>query len=140
MTEPPPPGPAQQPAALPTGPAQQPAPLPVAPVTAAAAVLATGLDLFSLLLLPVRLGGHLVPAGPLLVFVGNALLGTAATGLSRSPLPAKVLLGLAVLLSAAAVARGPGGDLLVTRDLQGMYLVFVVAACLGAAVPLFRRR
>ena len=97
------------------------------------------LDLFALLLLPLRLGGHLVPAGPVVALVGNALLGTLANRLARGRTPAQVLLGLVVVLSATAVARGPGGDVIVTRDLEGMYLVFVIAACVGAAAPLLRR-
>ena len=97
------------------------------------------LDLFALLLLPLRLGGHLVPAGPVVALVGNALLGTVANRLARERTPAQVLLGLVVVLSATAVARGPGGDVIVTRDLEGMYLVFVIAACLGAGAPLLRR-
>lgn len=102
-------------------------------------VLGAGFDLFCLLLLPVRLSGHLVPAGPLLVLVGNALLASTANRLANDRIPAQVLLALAVVLSVMAVVRGPGGDLIVTRDLEGMYLVFVVAACLGPAVPLLRR-
>jgi len=107
-----------------------------------AGVVAVGVvvDLFCLLLLPARAGGHLVPVGPLLVLLGNAVVGTAANRLSADRMPAQVLLGLAVVLSCAAVVRGPGGDLIVTRDLEGMYLVFVVAACFGAAAPLLRRR
>jgi hypothetical protein len=97
------------------------------------------LDLFCLLLLPVRLSGHLVPVAPLLVLVVNAVLATAANRLAAERIPAQVLLVLAILVSAGAAVRGPGGDLFVTRDLQGMYLLFVVAACLGAAVPLFRK-
>ncbi|GAC1445283.1 MAG: hypothetical protein NVSMB55_25500 [Mycobacteriales bacterium] len=108
-------------------------------VLAAAVALAAVVDLFSLLLLPVRVGGHLVPAGPLLVLAGNAVLATAANRLTADRLPAQLLLGLAVLLSATAVVGGPGGDVIVTRDLEGMYLVFVVAACFGAVVPLLRR-
>ena len=108
-------------------------------VLAAAVVLGAVVDLFCLLLLPARVGGHLVPLGPVLVLLGNTAIGTAAHRLNAGRLPAQVLLGLVVLLSAAAVVRGPGGDLIVTRDLEGMYLVFVVAACLGAAVPLLRR-
>lgn len=109
-------------------------------VVAVAVALGVVVDLFCLLLLPARVGGHLVPIGPLLVLLGNAVVGTTATRLIADRLPAQLLLGLAVLLSATAVVRGPGGDLLVTRDLEGMYLVFVVAACFGAAVPLLRRR
>jgi hypothetical protein len=112
--------------------------LPVA--TGAAIVLGAVADLFCLLLLPVRLGGHLVPAAPALVLAANAALATAATRLARDRLPAQLLIGLAILLAAAAVSRGPGGDVLVTRDLEGMYLVFVIAACVGAAVPLLRTR
>jgi hypothetical protein len=49
-------------------------------------------------------------------------------------------MGLALVLSGAASVRGPGGDLFVTRDLEGMYLLFVVAALLGAGLPLLRHR
>ena len=45
---------------------------------------------------------------------------------------------LSVVLSTLGAVRGPGGDVLVTRDLEGMYLLFVLGALLGAAVPLFR--
>ncbi len=111
--------------------------LPV--VVAGAVVLGAVIDLFALLLLPTRLGGHLVPIGPALVLLGNAGLATTANRIAADRLPAQVLLAVAILLSAVAVVRGPGGDLLVTRDLEGMYLVFVLAACFGAAVPLLRR-
>jgi hypothetical protein len=97
------------------------------------------LDLYCLMLLPVRLSGHLVPVGPVLVLVVNAVLGTAGNRLAADRIPAQVLLALALVLSALAAVRGPGGDLLVTRDLEGMYLLFVITACLGAGVPLFRR-
>lgn len=126
------------------GPAEvTPAPTPQRPplalVLVAAVLVGVVLDLFCLLLLPFRLGGHLVPAGPLLVLVGNAALATAANRLSGDRRPAQLLLGVAIVLSAAAASRGPGGDLLVTRDLQGMYLLFVITACVGAAIPLLRR-
>jgi hypothetical protein len=98
------------------------------------------LDLFALLLLPFRLGGHLVPLGPLLVFAANAGLGFGGVRLLGSRRPAQVLLALAIGLSLVAAGRGPGGDLFVTRDLQGVYLLFVIGAALGAAVPLFVRR
>jgi hypothetical protein len=98
------------------------------------------LDLFALLLLPFRVGGHLVPLGPVLAFVINAVLGTAGLRLLGSRRPAQALLALAILVSLAAAGRGPGGDLLVTRDLQGLYLLFIVGAALGASVPLFVRR
>jgi hypothetical protein len=98
------------------------------------------LDLYALLLLPFRVGGHLVPLGPGLAFVVNAGLGWLGLRVLGSRLPAQLLLALAILLSLVAAGRGPGGDLFVTRDLQGLYLVHVVAAALGASVPLFVRR
>ena len=97
------------------------------------------LDLFCLLLLPLRLGGHLVPVAPVLVLGVNAVLGGWLNRLAADRIPAQVLLGVTILLAAVAVLRGPGGDLLVTRDLEGMYLLFVVAALVGAGIPLFRR-
>jgi hypothetical protein len=103
-------------------------------------LLGAAANLFCLLLLPVRFGGHLVPVAPGLALVANAGLATAATRLARDRLPAQLLLGLAIVLAGAAVTRGPGGDVLVTRDLEGMYLLLVIAACLGAAVPLLRSR
>lgn len=120
-------------------PPAEPLHLPLRTAVAATVVLGSVVDLFCLLLLPVRLGGHLAPVGPLLVLVGNAALATAASRLARDRLPAQVLIGVAILLAAAAVSRGPGGDVVVTRDLEGMYLVFVIAACVGAAFPLLRR-
>jgi len=108
-------------------------------VVVGAVVLGAVVDVFSLLLLPARLGGHLVPLGPLVVLVGNAVVGTTANRVAVDRIPAQVLLALAVVLSALAVVPGPGGDILVTRDLEGMYLLFVAAACIGAAVPLIRR-
>ena len=111
---------------------------PLGLVIAAVVLLGLVADLFCLLLLPVRVSGHLVPAGPLLVLLANGALSTAANRLAADRLPAQVLIGVAIVLSAGAVVRGPGGDLIVTRDLEGMYLVFVVAACFGAAVPLMR--
>jgi hypothetical protein len=110
-------------------------PYVLAGTVAAGAVL----DLYALLLLPLRVSGHLVPVGSLVALAGNAALGTAANRLAGERTPAQVLLGLVVILSAIAVARGPGGDVIVTRDLEGMYLVFVIAACFGAAAPLMRR-
>ena len=107
---------------------------------AVAVLVGTVLNLFALLLLPFRVGGHLVPAGPALAFVANAALGMAGLRLLGSRLPAQLLLALAILLSLAAAGRGPGGDLFVTRDLQGLYLLYVVSAALGACVPLFVRR
>lgn len=107
-------------------------------VVAVAAVLGAVVDLFCLLLLPARVGGHLVPIGPLLVLLGNAVVSTAANRLAADRMPAQVLIGIAIVLSCAGVVRGPGGDLLVTRDLEGMFLAFVIAACFGAAVPLLR--
>jgi hypothetical protein len=97
------------------------------------------LDLFCLLLLPFRLGGHLVPLAPLLVLLINAALGAGANRLAADRAPSQALIATALLLSALAVLKGPGGDVLVTVDLEGMYLLFVVAACIGAGVPLFRR-
>lgn len=98
------------------------------------------LDLFALLLLPFRISGTLVPVGPALAFVANAALGFAGLRLLGSRLPAQLLLALAIGLSLVGAGRGPGGDLFVTRDLQGLYLLFVLAAALGACVPLFTRR
>ncbi|MDT7571942.1 MAG: hypothetical protein QOE05_2116 [Actinomycetota bacterium] len=97
------------------------------------------LDLFCLLLLPFRLGGHLVPLAPVLVLAANALVGAGANWLAADRAPAQALVAVALVLSALAVLRGPGGDVLVTANLEGMYLLFVVAACLGAGMPLFRR-
>lgn len=104
------------------------------------AVIAALLDLFALLLLPLRVAGHLVPVGPVLVLVVNASLGYVGLRVLQSRLPAQVVLGVAVLVATSAAGRGPGGDLLVTRNLQTMYLVFVVLAAVGAAVPLFLHR
>jgi hypothetical protein len=115
---------------------------PAGPVVAGVIVVAVSgfvLDLFALLLLPFRIGGHLVPLGPAVAFVVNAGLGFAALRLLGSRRPAQVLLLLAIVLSLAGASRGPGGDLFVTRDLQGLYLVYVVAAALGASAPLFVR-
>lgn len=115
-------------------------PTPLLAGTVATVVVGGLLDLYSLLLLPFRVGGHLVPVAPVLAFVVNAGLGWAGLRLLQSRLPAQLLLGLAIVLALVAAGRGPGGDLFVTRDLQGMYLVYVVAAALGASVPLFVRR
>ncbi len=93
-------------------------------------------DLVTLLLIPVRVHGQLLPVAAVLVLVGNASLGLVAGWALRSTAPAKVLVGLALLLSVTAASSGPGGDLLVTRELQGAYLVYVVAATLGACLPL----
>lgn len=110
------------------------------PVTLLLTVVVGGvLNLFCLLLLPVRVAGHLVPAAPLLLLAANALVATAANRLAADRVPAQVLLGLTILLAALAVLRGPGGDLLVTRDLEGMYLLLVLAGGFGAAAPLLRR-
>jgi len=103
-------------------------------------VLGAVLDLFALLLLPFRVGGHLVPVGPALVLAANALLGWAALRLLGSRLPAQLLIALVVILSLVAAGRGPGGDLLVTRDLQTMFMLYAVAAAVGASIPLFVRR
>jgi hypothetical protein len=108
-------------------------------VTTVTVVVAAVLDLYCLLLLPTRLAGHLVPAGPLLVLVVNVALGTVATRLARSRAPARWVIAVALALSVMAAGSGPGGDLLVTRDLQWMYLLYVAAAVLGAGIPLFRR-
>ena len=108
-------------------------------VIAGTVVAGAVLDLFCLLLLPFRLGGHLVPLAPVLALGVNAALGAAANWLAADRTPAQVLIGLALLLSALAVLRGPGGDVLVTADLELMYLLFVAAACFGAGVPLFKR-
>jgi hypothetical protein len=97
------------------------------------------LDLFCLLFLPVRLGGHLIPFAPALVLVVNAGLSRVATSYAQSRTPASILVGVAILVAAFAASRGPGGDLLVTRDLEGMFFLFVLTACVGAALPLFRR-
>lgn len=102
-------------------------------------LLAIGFDLYALLLLPLRLAGHLVPAAPLLVLVANAGIGWAGNRLLASRLPAQVLLGFAVVLSTLVAGTGPGGDVIVTRSLQGMYLLYVGAAVLGAAAPLLFR-
>jgi hypothetical protein len=107
---------------------------------AMAVLLGLVLDLFALLLLPFRVHGHLVPVAPLLVFVINAALGVAGLRLLASRRVAQLLLAVAILLSLVAAGRGPGGDLVVTRDLQGRYLLFVICAALGASVPLFVRR
>lgn len=121
-------------------PAQQQAPPRRGIVIAVVVLVGAVLDLFCLLLLPLRVAGHQAPLAPLLVLAVNALLGTAANRLAADQLPAQVLLGVAILVSAAAATRGPGGDVLVTADLQVLYLLFVLAACIGAGVPLLRRR
>jgi hypothetical protein len=115
-------------------------PSPLLAGTTATLVAGAVVDLFALLLLPLRVGGHLVPIGPAIAFAGNALLGWAALRLVHSRLPAQLLLGLVIVLSLVAASRGPGGDLLVTRDLQGMFLLYAVAAVLGCSIPLFVRR
>ena len=97
------------------------------------------LDLFSLLLLPFRIGGHGTPVAALLVFGVNALLGWIGLRLLRSRRPAQLLLAIAIALSLVGAGRGPGGDLFVTRDLQGLYLLYVIGAALGASAPLFVR-
>jgi hypothetical protein len=112
---------------------------PVAATVTLTVVVGAVLDAFCLLLLPVRLAGHLIPAAPLLVLAANALVATAASRLAADRRPAQAMLAVVLLLSAVAVLRGPGGDLLVTRDLEGMYLLFVIGGLVGAAVPLFRR-
>lgn len=107
---------------------------------AATAVVGLLIDLATLLLLPLRISGHLAPIAPVAVLVGNALLGVVAGRLLASRAPATVLVVLALLLSVVGASSGPGGDLLVTRDLQVVYLAYVVAATLGAALPLVPRR
>ena len=89
-------------------------------------------------MLPFRLAGHRVPLAVVLVLVVNAVLGTLANRLAADRAPAQALVAVALLLSALAVVKGPGGDVLVTANLEGMYLLFVVAACLGAGLPLLR--
>ena len=108
-------------------------------VLAGTVLVGAVLNLFCLLLLPFRVSGHLVPLAPLLVLAVNAALGAAANRIAVDRAPAQALIAVALLLSALAVLRGPGGDVLVTTDLEGMYLLFVAAACLGAGVPLLRR-
>ena len=108
-------------------------------VIVGAVLVGAVLDLFCLLLLPFRLGGHLVPLGPALVFAANAALAAGADWLAADRAPSQVLVALALVLSALAALKGPGGDVLVTANLEGMYLLFVVAACLGAGLPMFRR-
>jgi hypothetical protein len=108
-------------------------------VVAGAVVIGAVLDLFCLLLLPFRIGGHLVPIAPVLVLAVNAVLGAGANRIAADRAPAQAILAVALLLSALAVVKGPGGDVLVTADLEGMYLLFVIGACVGAGVPLFRR-
>jgi hypothetical protein len=97
------------------------------------------LDVFCLLLLPFRVAGHLVPLAPLLVLALNAATAWGANRLAADRAPAQALIAVALLLSARAVLKGPGGDVIVTANLSGMYLLFVVAACVGAGIPLFRR-
>lgn len=104
------------------------------------ATIAALLDLFALLLLPLRIGGHLIGLGPVLVFAVNAALGYLGLRILQSRLPAQLVLAVAIVLSTIAAGRGPGGDVLVTRALQSVYLAFVVLAALGAAVPLFLPR
>ena len=123
-----------------TGP---PPPATGGPLIAGVTVLATiaaPLDLFALLLLPLRIDGHLIGLGPVLVFLVNAALGYLGLRILQSRLPAQLVLAVAIVLSTIAAGRGPGGDVLVTRGLQAVYLAFVVLAALGAAVPLFLPR
>src|SRR4051812_15202171 len=108
-------------------------------VIAGTVVVGSVLDLFCLLLLPFRVGAHLVPLAPALVLAVNAAVGTGANWLAADRAPAQALIAVALLLSAVVVLKGPGGDVLVTANLEGMYLLFVVGACLGAGLPLFRR-
>ena len=108
-------------------------------VVAGTVLLGVVFDLFCLLLLPFRVEGHLVPIAPVLVLVVNAALGAGADRLAGDRAPAQALIATALLLAALAVLKGPGGDVLVTADLEGLYLLFVIGACVGAGVPLFRR-
>ncbi len=122
-----------------------PGPEPSAPrwlVPGLVLTLALGVlvDGFTLLLLPWRVSGHAVPLAQVLALLGNAALGYVAGDVLRSRAPAKALVGLALVLSVAGASSGPGGDLVVTRDLQTGYLAYVVAAALGAALPLLSRR
>lgn len=105
----------------------------------AVAVAGIVLDLFALLLLPFRVAGHLSPLSAVVVLVGNLVLGSGVNRLLGSRRPAQLLVAIAVAVSLVAAGRGPGGDLFVTRDLQGLYLVYVVAAAVGAALPLVVR-
>ena len=122
-----------------------PGPEPSAPrwlVPGLAVTLALGVvvDGFTLLLLPLRVSGQAVPLAQVLVLLANASLGYVAGTVLRSRAPAKALVVVALVLSVAGASSGPGGDLVVTRDLQTGYLAFVVAAALGAALPLLSRR
>ena len=113
---------------------------PTEPVPGSVLAAGTALTvLIALLLLPFRVGGHLVPAGAVLAFVVNAALGRTAIRLLRSRLPAQLVLAAALVVSVAVLGRGPGGDLVVTKDLESMYLLFVLGSALGASVPLFVR-
>jgi len=119
----------------------EPGPAKVRPRLLALGLLGTALtggfvDLVTLLLLPQRVLGQPVPLAAFLVLIGNASIGLVAGWALRSTAPAKILLGLALLVSLGAASSGPGGDLLVTRDLQTAYLLYVVAATLGACLPL----
>jgi hypothetical protein len=114
------------------------APAPLG-VLGATVVLGVVLDLFCLLFLPVRFAGHLIPFAPAFVLAVNAGLSRVATSYAHSRAPASVLIGVVLLVAGVGASRGPGGDLLVTRDLEGMFFLFVLTACVGAALPLFRR-
>lgn len=120
-----------------------PAPAPTGPrVAVLAGVLLAGLllDAYTLLLVPLRVHGQLLPVGGLLAGAANAALGRLAGRTLDSRLPAQLLAGLVLLVAIAAAGTGPGGDLLVTRDLQTAYLLYVVLALLGACLPLLRPR
>lgn len=124
----------------PAGQRQAPAtPPPLRLVIAGVVLVGAVLDLFCLLLLPFRVASHLVPLAPVLVLIVNAVVATGANRLAADRAPAQALIAVALLLSALAVLKGPGGDVIVTANLGGMYLLFVVAACVGAGVPLLRR-
>jgi hypothetical protein len=114
------------------------APRPVG-VLGATFVLGLVLNLFCMLFLPVRFAGHLIPFAPVLVLAVNAGISRLATSYARSRTPASVLIGVVLLVAGIGASRGPGGDLLVTRDLEGMFFLFVLTACVGAALPLLRR-
>lgn len=118
---------------------EPPAPRWLVPGIAVTVVLGVVIDVFTLLLLPLRVAGQPVPIAQVLVLLGNAALGYVAVAVLRSRAPAQALLVLALVLSVSGASSGPGGDLLVTRDLQLGYLAFVVAAALGAAWPLTAR-
>lgn len=120
-------------------PAQAPTGRRVAVLTG---VLLAGLllDAYTLLLVPLRVHGQLLPVAGLLAGAANAALGRLAGRALASRLPAQLLAGLVLVVAIAGAGTGPGGDLLVTRDLQTAYLLYVVLALLGACLPLLRPR